>query len=115
MDVFTLLDELIGDYADYVQSFLGIADPRIREYVDRCLEDGLLWPHSLIQLNPAFETGPTIEDLVAQGVLHDECRRIFRRDKTEGDPVGRELRLHRHQAEAIDAARTGHSYVLTTG
>src|SRR6202008_1439657 len=26
-----------------------------------------------------------------------------------------ELRLHRHQKEAIEAARTGKSYVLTTG
>ena len=25
------------------------------------------------------------------------------------------LRLHQHQREAIEAARTGHSYVLTTG
>jgi hypothetical protein len=28
---------------------------------------------------------------------------------------GQELRLHRHQRQAIEAARTGKSYVLTTG
>ncbi|NCD18269.1 MAG: DEAD/DEAH box helicase, partial [Actinobacteria bacterium] len=31
------------------------------------------------------------------------------------DPGTRSLTLHRHQVDAIEAARTGHSYVLTTG
>jgi ATP-dependent helicase YprA (DUF1998 family) len=115
MDVFQLRQQLVDDYGEYIQSFLDIADPRIRDLVERQLSEGLLWPHPLVQLNPAFEPGETVEQLVTQGVLHDECRRIFRRDKTPSNPVGRDLRLHRHQAEAIRVARSGRSYILTTG
>src|SRR5690349_15350883 len=115
MDVFELRRQLVNDYAEYVQSFLDIADERIRTLVDESLAQGLLWPHPLIQLNPAFERGETIDALVGQGVLHEECRRIFRRAKSPEDPVGRDLQLHRHQAEAIRIARTGAPYVLTTG
>ncbi len=115
MDVFDLRQQLIRDYAEYVSSFLEIADPRIREHVDRSLDDGLLWPHPLIQLNPAFEPAETIDELVVQGVLHPECRKIFRTHKTATDPLGRPLRLHRHQAEAVRSAQTGRPYVLTTG
>ncbi len=115
MNVFDLRQRLIEDYAEYTRSFLDIADPRIRGLVDQHLADGLLWPHPLIQLNPAFEPGGTIDRLVEQGALHAECRRIFRRDKREADPVGRELHLHRHQTEAIGVAATGRPYVLTTG
>ena len=48
-----------------------------------------------------------------QGLLQPECERIFRL-KDDG-PDGSVLRLHRHQREAIEAARAGQSYVLTTG
>src|SRR6201996_9515158 len=56
-------------------------------------------------------------ELVRDGVLHEECARIFQAKKTEGGQVcdGRPLSLYRHQREAIDLARTGASYVLTTG
>jgi len=74
----------------------------------------LLWPEPLIQLNPSFESGGTIDELVDEGLLHEECRRAFR-IKTRRDDEGKALRLHRHQAEAIRAARTGANYVLTTG
>jgi ATP-dependent helicase YprA (DUF1998 family) len=78
------------------------------------LAQGLLWPDPLIQLNPSFEAGETIDELVGEGTLHEECARIFRRNKKPHDP-GEDLRLHRHQAEAIRTASVGHSYVLTTG
>ncbi len=115
MDVFALRDRLIDDYSDYVHSFIEIRDPRIRAEVERELEGGRLWPEPLIQLNPAFETGGSVDDLVDEGLLHAECRRIFQRDKDATGGAGKPLRLHRHQVEAIRAAKTGRSYVLTTG
>lgn len=78
------------------------------------LAEGALWPEPLIQLNPSFEPGEWIDDLVASGVLHEECARIFRIKPEATDP-GRPLRLYRHQADAIRAARSGQHYVLTTG
>ena len=37
-------------------------------------------------------------------MLHPDCRDIFRR-RTEQDPIGRELTLHRHQTDAIEVAQ----------
>jgi len=115
MKIFDFRNRLIDDYSTYVKSFIGIRDSRIRAYVDRTLDDGHLWPEPLIQMNPSFERGPFIEDLVAEGVLHPECARIFRRGKTQEEPSGERLQLHRHQADAVRTARSGGSYVLTTG
>ena len=114
MDVFNLRSQLVQDYAAYVRSFINIRDARILGRVDQELSQGLVWPDPLIQLNPSFEPGASIDDLVAQGVLHEECRRIFRiKPRPEGE--SKPLRLHRHQEDAIRAAQTGVSYVLTTG
>lgn len=115
MDVFRLRDNIIGDYSKYIASFIEISDDRIREVVQQELEAGLLWPDPLLQLNPAFAWGGWIDDLVSKGVLHSECAKIFRGDKSGVDGVGRPMRLYRHQVEAIEAARTGDNYVLTTG
>ena len=115
MDVFELRERLIEDYGSYVRSFIRVRDPEIRRRVDEELNGGLLWPEPLIQLNPAFEPGEYIDDLVKQGLLHEACEAIFRAGKSEKDPRGKRLRLHKHQAEAVRRARTGESYVLTTG
>jgi hypothetical protein len=114
MDVFDLRDRLVSDYADYTRSFITIADARIREHVDAELDSGLLWPDPIVQLNPSFAPGETVDEFVDTGILHQECRRIFRRKQTQED-AGQVLRLHRHQADAIRVASTGASYVLTTG
>ena len=84
-----------------------------RSLVDSELAGGLLWPDPLIQLNPSFEPGYRTDQLVDQGILHEECRRIFRINKESGE--GQPLRLHRHQEEAVRVARIGANYVLTTG
>ena len=114
MNIFDFRDQLIKDYAQYVTSFVQIHDPKIRAYVQRELNAGVLWPQPLIQLNPSFEPGDWIEALVQQGILHDECSRIFRIKPNPNDD-GHPLRLHQHQADAIRTAQEGHSYILTTG
>ena len=114
MNVFDLHGRLIEDYRLYVESFIQIKDEHILEKVDQEIDDGLLWPPPLVQLNPSFESGGLIADLVAEGILHPECERVFRVDKAKGG-AGRPIALHRHQAEAIRAAAGGDDYVLTTG
>jgi len=115
MNVFELRKRVIDDYRDYVKSFISITDERIRKQVDEELDDNeLLWPQARVGLNPAFAEGAWIEELVADGTLHAECSRIFRLNKGE-DGKGAGLKLHRHQVEAIKAARSSRNYVLTTG
>jgi ATP-dependent helicase YprA (DUF1998 family)/very-short-patch-repair endonuclease len=114
MDVFALRERLVDDYASYANSFIYIRDARVRDQVDSDLRSGLLWPEPLIQLNPTFEPGGYVDDLVQEGLLHAECGEIFR-VKVDRLDHGRALRLHKHQVDALRAAKTGKSYVLTTG
>jgi ATP-dependent helicase YprA (DUF1998 family)/very-short-patch-repair endonuclease len=114
MDVFQLHRKIIEDYSSFIQSFIQISDERIDAFVQDTLKSGQLWPEPLIQLNPSFEPGGAIDDLVREGVLHKECSRIFRIKKDLND-IGKPLKLHKHQAEAIYAAQQRENYVLTTG
>ncbi|MGI6235811.1 MAG: DEAD/DEAH box helicase, partial [Christensenellales bacterium] len=114
MNVFDLRSSLIEDYSSYISSFIRIRDPKIKDYVDQSIDQGLLWPDPLIQLNPTFDPGKWIDDLSDEGVLQKECKRIFRR-KQAPDDFGQPLRLHKHQEDAIRKAREGQNYILTTG
>jgi ATP-dependent helicase YprA (DUF1998 family) len=67
----------------------------------------------MLQLNPTFLPGGTIDELVSAGRLHAECVKIFRIDKSDTDHSGEPLLLYAHQREAIDKAKK--PYVLTTG
>ncbi|MDR9392586.1 MAG: DEAD/DEAH box helicase [Trueperaceae bacterium] len=115
MDVFDFRNALVGDYADYVRSFIHISDERIRATVDGALEEGHLWPQPLVQLNPAYAPGGPLDALVEDGTLLPATRDVFRVGKDPDDPVGRPLVAHRHQVEALRIAHDGHPYVVTTG
>ncbi len=116
MNVFDLRDRLVGDYSSYIRSFIKIADPRISTRVESDLNAGAFWPEPLLQLNPTFLPGGTIDELVAEGTLHSECAKIFRIDKSDADHTGKSLLFHTHQREAIlKAKKEGKSYVLTSG
>ena len=78
MDVFKLHGSLVGDYSDFVTSFHTIQDERVRQFVDEQLKEGLLWPEPLLQLNPNFKKGASIDELCQEGVLHEQCKEIFR-------------------------------------
>ena len=105
MDVFDLRARLVADYQTYTRSFIKIRDSRIARFVDNALSAGAFWPEPLLQLNPTFLPGGTIDDLVEKGILHPECERIFRIDKSDTDHTGKQLLLHTHQREAILKAK----------
>jgi hypothetical protein len=115
MDVFKFRNRIIDDYSGYVSSFISIAQPRLREFVDRCFTSGSLWPDPLIQLNPTFKPGGTVDELVRLGVLEHGCSQVFRREKTAAVGSGEDLLFHQHQEDAIRKAKEGRNYVLTTG
>jgi len=116
MDVFEVHRQLLADYEAFTSGFAEIHDRRIREHVDQRLANGDQWPDAYLSLNPNFASGGSIEDLVREGWLHPECERIFRVGKDEPQcAAGHVLDLHQHQREAVEIARGGASYVLTTG
>lgn len=114
MDVFTFRKAIIRDYETFSRSFTRIRAPDIQSFADATYSGGRFWPPPLIQLNPSFVPGRTIEQLVDDSVLDGECAQIFRTGKAHGGP-GTALRLHRHQEEALLVAQRGEAYVLTTG
>src|SRR5680860_275987 len=115
MDVFALHRKLIEDYRSFTSSFVQVRDRRLAAHVEQELESGVQWPDPWVSLNPSFATGGTIEEHVRSGLLHPECERIFRSKSHREDSGGKTLTLHRHQRNALEIARSGKSYVLTTG
>ena len=114
MDAFKYRDAIISDYRDFSTSFTKIDAKDIQSFVSKYYESGYYWPDPLIQINPAYVFGPTVEALVAKGDLHPGCAEIFRFGRGGSNP-GESARLFRHQEEAVEVARNGDSYVLTTG
>ena len=115
MDIFRVHQELIDDYKSFTTSAVVPRDPRITQYVHDELADGKQWPEPWLSLNPTFASGGSIDELVAEDLLHPECAKIFRPKRDVSDAGASPITLHRHQREAIETARSGKSYVLTTG
>ncbi|MFG6490520.1 DEAD/DEAH box helicase [Roseateles sp. BYS78W] len=114
MDVFKFREHLVGEYAQFSRSFTRLRSDDIRAFVDREYASQRYWPEPLIQINPTYRSGGTVDQLVASGQLSPECATIFRLGKSNSS-AGVPLPLHQHQAEAISLASAGESYVLTTG
>lgn len=103
MDVFALRQSLIGQYASFARSFTTIRADDIRSQVEREYDSGRFWPEALVQINPHFEAGKSVAELVDEGALSAGCRELF--------PIS----LYRHQEYALALARAGKSYAVTTG
>ncbi|WP_255027138.1 DEAD/DEAH box helicase [Rhodococcus sp. GA1] len=115
MDIFDVHRQLVDDYRSFTTAAVDVRDPRLKQHVDELVARGEQWPEPWLALNPLFARGGAIGDLVTEGLLHPECERIFRPKSDSSDRGARAITLHKHQREAVEAARTGLSYVLTTG
>ncbi len=59
MTIFDLHAAVLNEYRDFVRSFILIADPRIREFIDRALgQEANLWPNILLQVSPSYRPRP---------------------------------------------------------
>jgi superfamily II DNA/RNA helicase len=109
MDVFSLREKVVNDYRDYIKSFVRIRDERIDQFVQQKFSEGALWPDAILQLNPAYQPGATLDQLAAQGVILRATADFFRSHD------GKYLTLYKHQEKAIEIARRWEPYVVTTG
>ena len=116
MNIFDFRDALTTDYAEYVRSFIRVGTEDIRAKVEEAIDGQALWPEPIVQLNPAYEPGGYVQQLVDRGLLHSAAARVFQRgkDRTPTE-LGQDLRLYRHQVTAIEVAGTGRPFVVTTG
>lgn len=112
-NVFGFRDELISEYSSFSRSFSRIAAADIRDEVERQYADGRYWPEPLVQINPNYQRKGTVQQLVAEGVLHATCADLFLVGKAEGHP--QHLHLYAHQMQALAKGQGKQSYVVTTG
>lgn len=109
MNVFETHKNIIEEYSSYINSFISIKDPKIETIVNGELNSGKLWPEPLIQFNPSFENGITVEMLIQKSVLHPYMERIFSSD------TGRTWELYQHQIDAIEIGAKGQGFIVTSG
>ena len=115
MDVFKVHERLVADYASFTNSLVQVRDDRIARHLEEERAAHVRWPDPWLSLNPSFETGGTVTDLIAEGLLHPDIEQLFRLKTAPDDTGGRPLTLYWHQRKAIEAARSKTSYVVTTG
>src|SRR5688572_1835253 len=77
MDVFDLDQSLIRDYERFARSFTHIRSADIRLQVEDLYASRRFWPEPLVSVNPHFEPGLTVDDLVLDRVLHSNTARVF--------------------------------------
>ncbi|MCF8608899.1 DEAD/DEAH box helicase [Gordonia sp. HY285] len=115
MDVFSVHQRMVDDYTSFTTSSVDVREARLAQHVDELIARGDQTPEPWLSLNPLFATGGSITELARDGLLHEECDRIFRPKAAVDDPGDRTITLHQHQREAVEIAQSGQSYVLTTG
>ena len=108
MNVFSLDRHLIREYASFARSFTKIRAHDIAEQVEHIYAQGTFWPEPLVSINPHYQSGSTLADLVRAGDLCADIENVFRVD-------GKQVKLYKHQSQAVAKARQGQSFVVTTG
>lgn len=104
MDAFLTRENVISNYRDYLSSFLSITDERIKTKVAEAFEGNGFIPDPLIQFNPSFQKGESLEDLEAKGEIHPFLQRSFGK-----------YNLYKHQVEAFRIGMSGKGFVVTSG
>lgn len=115
MDVFALSEEITAQYSAFARSFTTIRSRELKDKVDQLYANRQFWPEPLLQLNPHFEDGGTVQDLVGVNGLSKECAKIFIDHRLDASQPDRTLKLRKHQAQAIGLALQRKSFVVTTG
>jgi hypothetical protein len=111
----SLDDHLLEQYTGFARSFTRIRAIEIQNKVDALYAGRRFWPEPLIQLNPHYEGGGSIQALLGSKGLVADCARIFRDPRPAQDDPDKSLKLRRHQEQAIGLALDGKSFVVTTG
>lgn len=112
-NIFQQHKSIISEYRSYIESFLKIADPRLKEFVEQQLDNGHLWTPPLLQLTPAYKNGRSTDQLIASGILHPDCAKYFCFEDQQKHKHPFQFRYHQEQAFAI--AHRQENYVVTTG
>lgn len=104
MNVLNIFNDLKRDYNEFIRSFSYIKDQRIKDKLEDVLQSDSLWPKALIQFNPTFKQGKSVEQLKQDGLpIHEGLKNFF-----EGS-------FYQHQTEAITLGCQGREFIVTSG
>lgn len=105
MDAFKTHEQVIANYRNYLTSFINIVDERIKAEVANAFNSNGFIPDPLIQFNPSFEKGVSLQTLSDEGLVHPDLV------KTLGSYT-----LYRHQVEALRLGITEKKgFIVTSG
>lgn len=97
--------QIISEYKKYLKSFINIKDIRIREKVESSLENENAYiPEPLIQFNPSYKTGKSLDDLCQENKIHPDLKKIFG-----------SYDLYHHQTKALEIGASGKGFIVTSG
>ncbi|GEM90054.1 DEAD/DEAH box helicase [Oceanithermus desulfurans NBRC 100063] len=113
-DAFARIQHVREVYRGYVEAFVKPENPAIRTYLEEAVEKGgLLWREPYVELRRELKSGPPLERLVNEDLLHPDALRIFRQNAHDaGSPP---IRPYVHQVEAFRRAKAGENVVVATG
>ena len=86
MDVFDLDEAVIDHYEVFARAFTNIHSRELNAKVDELYATKRFWLEPLIQLNPHYSDGGSIQDFIDAGDLEPGCAEVFR------DPLGNRWR-----------------------
>ncbi|MEO3932081.1 hypothetical protein WMO79_04630 [Micrococcaceae bacterium Sec7.4] len=69
MDAFGICDRLIDGYRSFTEGFVDIKDECIRSEVEKLGDQGRQWPDPWLSLNPSFESGGSVDELLSREVM----------------------------------------------
>lgn len=104
MDAFRTHQEIINSYKDYIKSFMSIRDARIRQKVEQAFQDKGYIPEPLIQFNPSFAKGKSLQSLADHNKVHAELPKVFG-----------SYNLYKHQVDALKIGLSGQGFIVTSG
>lgn len=104
MKAFQIHKSIVDEYKSYLQSFTKIKDQRIKLEVEHAFNSGKFLPDPLIQFNPSYRKGESLDQLNNQGITHPELKKIFG-----------SYNLHAHQVEAITKGTKLENFIVTSG
>ena len=114
MDVFSLNNQLLDQYTRFARSFTRIRSLELQQKVNELYAGRRFWPEPLLQLNPHYDGGGSVQSLVSPKGLIADCAQIFRDPRPNPTDPDKSLKLRRHQEQAIGLALDGKSFVVTT-
>lgn len=77
MDAFKTHSKVVDTYKEYLNSFLSISDSRIKDEVNKVIMGDGLIPEPLIQFNPSFQKGETLNALIEQNLINSNLPKTF--------------------------------------